>query len=334
MHSSLHRRHLLQTLAALGGATLISAPALAQSGASAWPNKPIRLVVPFPPAGPTDTVARVVGQRLAERLKQPVVVENRPGASGSIAAAQIAKSEPDGYTLMVLANPTLLAPLLYKKAGYDPAKDFLSVAMMYDIPLALVVNPSLLPEVTDLQKLIAKAKSQKVPFNYTSAGIGSFGHLSMELLKQTAGFDMQHVPYKGSAPAVADTIGGQVPIMFSDLVAVLPHIQAGKLRAIAVGSARRTSLLPDVKTIAEQGISGYDASSWGGLLAPVGTPSAIADRLVREIKEILAEPSTQERLLGAGVIARFEDAQGLRSRIQQDYTKWGQLIRDKGISLD
>ncbi len=235
---------------ALAAAPLLIGSAMAQQ--AAWPDKMIKLVVPFPAGGPTDTASRIIGQKLGERLKQTVLVENKAGASGSIAAAQVSKSPADGYTLMMLATPTLLAPHLYKKAGYDTVKDFTPVATVYDLPIVVVVNPRLLPDVTDLKSLIAHAKAQKTPLNYTSSGAGSFGHLSMEMLKQMAGFDMQHVPYKGGVPAITDTIGGQVPIMYADLVAALPHIQAGKLRAIAVGSPQRVTMLPEVKTIASR----------------------------------------------------------------------------------
>ncbi len=313
---------------------LLAAPLLLGSAwaqTAAWPDKPIKLVVPFPAGGPTDTASRIVGQKLGERLKQSVVVENRAGASGSIAAAQVKKSAPDGYTLMMLATPTLLAPHLYKNAGYDTTKDFTPVATVYDLPIVVVVNPKLMPEVVDLKTLIANAKAQKTPLNYTSSGPGSFGHLSMELLQQMAGFDMQHIPYKGGVPAITDTIGGQVPVMYADLVAALPHIQSGKLRAIAVGSPQRVTMLPEVKTIAEQGIQGYDAVSWGGLLAPPGTPKAVIDRVASEVKQILAEKDIQDKLLNAGAIARFQDPAQMGQRVQQDYTRWGQLIRVKGI---
>lgn len=321
-----------RTVLALAAAPLLVGSAIAQQ--AAWPDKMIKLVVPFPAGGPTDTASRIVGQKLGERLKQTVVVENRAGASGSIAAVQVAKTAADGYTLMMLAAPTLIAPHLYKKAGYDTVKDFTPVATVYDLPIVVVVNPRLLPEVTDIKTLIAHAKAQKFPLNYTSSGNGSFGHLSMEMLKQMAGFDMQHVPYKGSAPAITDTIGGQVPVMYSDLVAALPHIQSGKLRAIAVGSPQRVTMLPEVKTIAEQGIKGYDAVSWGGLLAPLGTPKAVVDRIAGEVKQILAEKEVQDKLLHAGAIAFFQDPAQLAQRIQQDYTRWGQLIRDKGITSE
>jgi len=333
MSTFFNRRTALQGLAALGGAGLLGS-SLAQPAKDAWPASLIKLIVPFPAGGPTDTASRIVGQKLAERLKQAVVVENRPGASGSIAALQVMKAEPDGYTLMMLATPTLLAPHLYKKAGYDTVKDFAPVATVYDLPIVVVVNPTQLPDVTDLRKLIANAKAQKNPLNYTSSGAGSFGHLSMELLKQMGGFDMQHVPYKGGVPAITDTIGGQVPVMYADLVAALPHIKAGKLRAIAVGSPQRVAMLPDVPTIAEQGFKGYDAVSWGGLLAPAGTPKAVVDRIASEVRQILAEKETQEKLLHAGAIARFQDPAQMGQHLQQDYAKWGQLIRDKSIASE
>ncbi|MCD2513454.1 tripartite tricarboxylate transporter substrate binding protein [Comamonas endophytica] len=319
------RRALLALAAA---APLLPAAALAQAG---WPQKMLKLIVPFPAGGPTDVASRIVGQKLGERLKQTVLVENRPGASGSIAAAQVASSPADGYTLVMLATPTLLAPHLYKSAEYDTVKDFAPVATVYDLPIVIVVNPRLLPEVTDIKSLIAHAKAQKTPMNYTSSGAGSFGHLSMELLKQMASFEMQHVPYKGGPSAITDTIGGQVPVMYSDLVAALPHIQAGKLRAIAVGSPQRVAMLPEVKTIAEQGMQGYDAVSWGGLLAPRGTPAPVIERIAAEIKQILAEPDVQTRLLNAGAIAHFQSPADMARRVQQDYARWGQLIRDKRI---
>lgn len=317
---------------ALVAAPLLAGSALAQP--AAYPDKMVKLVVPFPPGGPTDTASRIIGEKLRERLKQTVLVENRPGASGSIAAIQVSKAAADGYTLMMLATPTLLAPHLYKKAGYDTVKSFTPVATVYDLPIVIVVNPKMLPEVTDLKSLIANAKAQKTPLNYTSSGVGSFGHLSMELLKQLAGFNMQHVPYKGGVPAITDTLGGQVPVMYADLVAALPHIQAGTLRAIAVGSPQRVTMLPEVKTIAEQGTKGYDAVSWGGLLAPVGTPKAVVDRIANEVKQILAEKEVQEKLLNAGAIAHFQDPAQMGQRIEQDYTRWGQLIREKGIASE
>ncbi len=322
----LTRRALL--LAAL---PLLAAPALA---ADAWPTKPIKLIVPFPPGGPTDTASRIVGQQLAERLKQPVVVENKAGASGSIAAAQVAHTPGDGYTFMMLATPTLLAPHMYRKPGYDTVKDFVPVATVYDLPIVMVVNPTLLPSVTDVQKLITHAKARPGQISYTSSGAGSFGHLSMELLKQLGHFDMQHVAYKGGVPAITDTIGGQVPIMYADLVAALPHIKSGKLRAIAVGSPQRASVLPEVKTVAEQGFKGFDAVSWGGLLAPQGTPKEVVERVSKEVREILADKAIQDKLLNAGAIANYQAPQQMAARIRNDDEKWGKVIRQQGITPD
>lgn len=315
---------------ALAAAPLFAGSALAQQ--AAWPSKMVKLIVPFPAGGPTDTASRILGQKLSERLKQTVLVENRPGASGSIAAAQVAKSPADGYTLVMLATPTLLAPHLYKTAGYDTVKDFAPVATVYDLPIVIVVNPKLLPEVTDIKSLIAHAKAQKTALNYTSSGAGSFGHLSMELLKQMAGFEMQHVPYKGGTPAITDTIGGQVPIMYADLVAALPHIQAGKLRAIAGSSNKAKLLLPGIKSVAEQGFAGFDADTWGGLVAPLGTPRAIVDRLNAELKVILADPELQKKLIGAGAVASYQDAETMRKRLAADYTRWSKIAKDKNIS--
>lgn len=308
---------------------LLAAPAFA---ADAWPSRPIKLVVGFPAGGPTDVAARIVAKELGERLKQPVVVDNKAGASGSIAAAQVAKTEGDGYTFMMLATPTLLAPHMYKKVAFDTSKDFMPVASVYDLPIVMVVNPTMMPDVTDVPKLIAHAKAHPGAISYTSSGVGSFGHLSMELLKQLGGFDMQHIAYKGSAPAVTDTIGGQVPVMYSDLIAPLPHIRSGKLRAIAVGSPQRVSVVPDVKTVAEQGFKGFDAVSWGGLLAPLGTPPDIVARVSKEVSAVLADKQVQEQLVKVGAIANYMPPEKFAVRIKTDSDKWGKVIRDKGLN--
>ena len=308
--------------------TVLASTAWAQA---AWPNKPITLVVPFPAGGPTDVVSRIVGKELSDRLKQPVIVENRAGASGSIAATQVKRAAPDGYTLMTLATPTLFAPLFYKGSGYDVTKDFTPISMIYDLPIVMVVNPSKLPGVHTLPQLIETARAQKDPLNYTTSGAGSFGHMSMELLKDLGKFDMHHVAYKGGVPAITDTIGGQVPIMYADLVAALPHIKSGKLVAVAVGSPERVSVVPEVKTIAEQGIDGFAAVSLGALLGPKGMDPAVVQRLNKELKEILAKPDVQERILGAGAIANFIPAAELKKSLETDYAKWSKVVKEKGM---
>ena len=319
------RRALLAT-----GALLAAGGARAQS----WPAKPIKLVVPWPPGGPTDTGSRIVGLALADRLGQPVVVENRPGASGSIAYQQVIKTPGDGTTFVMLATPTMLAPHLYKSASYHPVNDLLPVGMVYDLPIVLVVNAASLPKVTDLAGLVAEAKSRGGKLDYTSAGPGSFGHLSMEMLKHQGGFDAQHIAYKGSAPAMNDLLGGQVPVMFSDLVAALPHIKSGKLRALAVGSPRRVDIVPDVKTVAEQGFKGFEAVSIGAMMAPKGTPAAAIDRMSSELKAVLAQKDVQDRLVGAGCYAHYMTPAETGRYVTAEFDKWGKVIKDNKLTVE
>ncbi|WPH14864.1 Bug family tripartite tricarboxylate transporter substrate binding protein [Variovorax paradoxus] len=300
--------------------------------AQAWPAKPITFVVPFPPGGPTDVATRIVAQKMSQGLKQNILVDNRSGASGTIGAAVAAKAAPDGYTFVMLATPTLLAAHLYGQTPYDIFKSFTPVGTVYDLPIVMVVNPKALPGVNGLQELIAKAKAEGGKLNYTTAGAGSFGHLTTEQLKNIGKFEMQHVPYRGSAPAVTDLIGGQVPAMFSDLVAVMPHIRSGALRAIAVGSGQRVSLLPDVKTVAEQGFPGFDATSWGGLLAPAGTPKEVVDRMSAELKTALADKEVQDKLEGVGSFAAYRTGEQTGVRMRQDFERWGKVIRDNKIT--
>jgi len=312
----------------------LALPLIAGSAfAQAWPGKPITLIVPFPPGGPTDVASRIVAQKMSTALKQNIVIDNRSGASGTVGAAAAARAPADGYTFVMLATPTLLASHLYgPTGGYDIFKNFTPVGSVYDLPIVLVVNPKSLPEVTSLQGLIAKAKAEGGKLNYTTAGAGSFGHLTTEQLKNIGKFDMQHVPYRGSAPAVTDLIGGQVPAMFSDLVAVIPHIRAGKLTAIAVGSGQRVSLLPDVKTVAEQGFPGFDATSWGGLLAPAGTPKDIVERMSAELKKALADKEVQDKLESVGSFAAYRTPEQTGVRMKQDFERWGKVIRDNHIT--
>lgn len=327
----LNRRQLLQAGAAsaLAGTSL---HALATTDA-AWPGKVVKMVVAFPAGGPTDTVARITAQKLAERLGTTIVVDNRPGASGSIGTASFIKSVPDGNTLSMFGMPALLAPLMYNNNAYDVAKDFLCVSTVYDLVMGIVVNPEVLPGVDSLQALIAKAKTAKPPLNYTSSGTGSFGHLAMEQLKDLGGFDMLHVPYRGSAPAVTDLLGGQLGVMFADVVAALPHIRAGKLRAIALSSPRGRQLLPGVKTIAEQGFPGFDFDSWGGLIAPLGTPAPVITRLNRELKDILTnDQEVKDKLLQVGAIASYQPADAMRKRLLADRDRWTKIAKDKNIS--
>ncbi|AQV97512.1 ABC transporter substrate-binding protein [Cupriavidus necator] len=326
-------RRFAACAAFLGAAASLGGTAAAQ-GNAVYPSRPVRLVVPYPAGGPTDTASRIIGQKLGEALGQPVVIDNRPGASGTIGTESVAHSAPDGYTLVVMTNPTLLAPHLTRRKGMDWFKDLTPVAGAYDLPIVMVINPKALPDVTTLQQYVAYAKAHPGATDYTSASNGSFGHISTELLKSLGHFDAQHVPYKGSAPAMSDVLAGQVPMMFSDMVAALPHIKAGKLRPLAVGSARRVSFAPEVKTIAEQGFPGFDAASWAGIMAPAGTPRDIVGRLTAELARILADPVVQEKLQGAGTIAAYLPPDAFAKRMRDDDRKWGKVIADNGIRAD
>ncbi len=333
----MHQQTLLAAFALTRRRALLATGALLAAGGAggqSWPAKPIKLVVPWPPGGPTDTGSRIVGLALADRLGQPVVVENRPGASGSIAYQQVIKTPGDGTTFVMLATPTMLAPHLYKSASYHPVNDLLPVGMVYDLPIVLVVNAASLPKVTDLAGLIAEAKSRGGKLDYTSAGPGSFGHLSMELLKHQGGFDAQHIAYKGSAPAMNDLLGGQVPVMFSDLVAALPHIKSGKLRALAVGSPKRVDIVPDVKTVAEQGFKGFEAVSIGAMMAPKGTPAAAIDRMSSELKAVLAQKDVQDRLVGAGCYAHYMTPAETGRYVTAEFDKWGKVIKDNKLTVE
>ncbi|MFJ5382985.1 tripartite tricarboxylate transporter substrate binding protein [Cupriavidus sp. CER94] len=325
----LGRRQVLKAGAAASMAAVMPS-VLAKTG---WPDKFIKMVVAFPAGGPTDTAARIVAQKLSERLGQQVIIENKPGASGSIGTASFLRSPADGYNLSMFGMPALLAPLMYKTNAYDVKKDFLSVATVYVLPMAIVINPAVVPHVETLADLIRFAKASKAPLSYTSSGTGSFGHLAMEQLKDLGGFDVLHVPYRGSAPAVADLLGGQVGIMFADVVAALPHIRAGKLKAIALSSPNARVLLPGVKTVSEQGFPGFDFDSWGGLIAPLATPQPVVDRIASETRDILGKDTElQQKLVSAGAIASFQDGRQMQARLNKDYDRWSAIVKAKGIS--
>ncbi|MGY8524502.1 Bug family tripartite tricarboxylate transporter substrate binding protein [Paracidovorax citrulli] len=328
----LRRRQLMKAGAAVSLAAMMPSLAMAQAG---WPDRIIKMVVAFPAGGPTDTAARIVAHKLSERLGQQVIIENKPGASGSIGTASFIKSPADGYNLSMFGMPALLAPLMYNNNAYDVKKDFLSVATVYNLPMAIVINPAVVPGVENLQDLIRFAKASKTPLNYTSSGTGSFGHLAMEQLKDLGGFDMMHVPYRGSAPAVADLLGGQVGIMFADVVAALPHIRAGKLKAIALSSPNAAVMLPGVKTVSDQGFKGFDFDSWGGLIAPLKTPQAVVDRIAKETRDIITnDKDLQQKLVGAGAIAAFQDGKQMQARLNKDYDRWSAIVKAKGISAN
>jgi len=313
----------------------------AHASAQPYPNKPIRLVVPFPPGGTTDILARDVGQHLTEIWKQPVVIDNRPGAAGNVGSDIVAKSAPDGYTLlMCTVSSHAINPGLYSKLPYDHIKDFAPVILVARVPNVLEVNPGV--PVYTVADLIKLAKEKPGEINFASSGSGTSIHLSGELFKTMTGVNMVHVPYKGSAPAITDLIGGQVQVMFDNLPSSLQQIKAGKLRAIAVTSAQRSPALPDLPTIAESGLPGFEATSWFGVLAPAGTPPAIVNRLNAEINKWLQSPDGKEKLLAQGALIdpRGESVtaggspEQFAAFIRAETEKWAKVIKASGAKVD
>jgi tripartite-type tricarboxylate transporter receptor subunit TctC len=311
----------LLTLAAMVLAAVASAPAMADS----FPSKPVRLVVGFPPGGINDIVARVVGEKLGAALGQPVVIDNKAGAGGTIAADQVAKAKPDGYTLLLGSVSNIaMAPSQYKGLPFDPVKDFSPVALLAAAPNILVVNPAF--PVHSVKDLIALAKKKPGQISYASAGNGTSNHLTVELLKSLADIDLVHVPYKGDSAGILDVIGGRVPMMFPTLPVALPHIKSGKLRAVAVSSATRTSLAPGVPTVAESGgLPDFEVSVWVGILAPANTPKDIVDRLSQELTRIVQTPEVREKLASLGAAPDPRDATQFGAYIKSETAKWAKV---------
>ena len=322
------------TLATLVIAMAAAPQALAQGGAaSTYPSRPIRLVVPFPAGGTTDIMARAVAQKLSETWGQQVIVDNRPGAGGNIGSDLVAKAPPDGYTLLMGTVGThAINPSLYARMPYDHVKDFAPVILVAGVPNVLVVNPSL--PVHSVQELIAYAKANPGKLNFASSGNGTSIHLSGELFMVMAGVTMTHVPYKGSAPALTDLMGGQVQLMFDNLPSSLAFIKAGKLRALAVTSANRSSALPDLPTLEESGLPGFEASSWFGMLAPAGTPPSIVAKLNGVIATWLATPEAKEKLASQGAIAAGGTPEAFARHIAQETTKWAKVVKQSGARVD
>ena len=315
-------------------ATLVAAclPGAALA-AEAYPAKAIRMVVPFPAGGTTDILGRVAGQKITETLKQQVIIDNRPGAGGNIGTELVAKSPPDGYTLLTDPGSTLtINPSLYRNLGYDVVKDFAPVTILAAVPNVLEVHPSL--PVKNVKELIALAKSKPGQLNYASTGAGQSTHLSMELFKTMAGVNVVHIPYKGSAPALTDLLGGQVTLMFDNMPTSLPHIKAGKLRALAVSTLKRSPVLPQLPTVAESGLPGFEVSVWFAVLAPSGTPRDIVQRLNAVLVKALQAPDVKQRLADQGADPVGNTPEQFAAVIQRDLVKWAKVVKDSGVRLD
>ena len=326
----MQRRTLLSALAAAGATT--AAPwALAQQ--AAWPDQPLRWVVPYPAGGGTDVLARTVAEAMRQTLGQQIVVDNRPGASTNVGGQMVATAKPDGYTFMSADNAILAYnEHLFTKLPFNPEKDFTYVGGISRFPLALVVNPAL--EAKTVKEFLAYARANPGKLNYASPGNGSPHHLAMELFKTRTGTFITHIPYRGAAPAMQDVMGGQVPCMFLDLPAGLPVIQSGKVRALAIGSAKRVAALPNVPTLAEAGVPNTEVFAFQGILAPAGLPAAITTRLNADLNKALLNPAVVKRMNDFGMEALPGTPEQFRAMARAESKRWGEIIKAAGVKLD
>jgi tripartite-type tricarboxylate transporter receptor subunit TctC len=307
--------------------------ALSITSAWAWPDKPVTIVVPFPPGGGTDTGARIVGQKLSVKWGQPVTIDNKGGAAGQVGADFVAKAKPDGYTLLMgNVGTQAINPALYKKLPYDPDKAFAPLSLVAELPLAMMINPSVAAKSD--KEFIALAKSQPGKLNYSSSGAGGGPHLAAELFKDATGTFIVHVPYRGGGPAITDLLAGNVQLSFMTVLEASGHIKAGKLRALAVTSEQRVSALPDVPTLAESSIPGFNAISWIGLLAPAGTPTALVEKISADIRDVVELPEVKNRLIDLGGIPKATSPADFSKLIDTDRKRYTAVIKDRAITAD
>jgi tripartite-type tricarboxylate transporter receptor subunit TctC len=307
--------------------------AAGEAAAQQYPSKPIRLIVAFPPAGATDVVARAIGQKLSEALGQQVFVENRPGAGGNIGAEAAAKSAPDGYTLFLAALTNhAIAASVYSKLNYDLTTSFTPVSLVANVPHMLVAHPSV--PVNSVKELIELAKAKPGELNAASQGNGTLSHLELELFKSSAGVNLLHVPYKGSSNAMPDLLAGQVSLFFDSIPSALPQVKAGKLKALGVLTSKRLAFLPNIPTIAESGLPGFEANNWFAVLAPAGTPKDIVNLLNAEIAKIVVIPGLRDHLASQGAILEGSTPEQLSVMIKSDLAKWAKVVKDSGARID
>lgn len=312
---------------------LAAAAAVQPAAAQSYPSKTVRLIIPYPPGGGTDTIMRPFAERLGQRLGQQVLVDNRGGAGGAIGMEAAKNADPDGYTIVAALTAQLAVnPFLYRKLPYDPVKDFAPITLFADGPYVLVVHPSL--PVHSVKELIALAKKHPNEIAYASSGNGSGGHLAAEMLKSLAGIKMLHVPYKGGGPALTALLSGEVQVLFSTYAAGRGHIAAGRIRALGVTTARRPKAIPDIPTIAEAGVPGYDSGVWYALLAPAGTPKAIIDRLNRETLAVLHDPKFNKMLVSRAITPIGSTPEKLASYIKSEMAKWAKVVKEANIHID
>jgi tripartite-type tricarboxylate transporter receptor subunit TctC len=312
----------------LGGVGLLLALTAPAAAADDYPNRPVRLIIPFPPGGSNDVVGRMVATQLGERLGKQIIVDNRGGAGGTIGTEAASRAAPDGYTLLVISIAHAVSPALYK-LNYDPIKSFTPVSILASGPNVLAVNPEL--PAGSVKELIALAKAKPGEIHYASAGVGSFQHLSGELFRMMAGIDVVHVPFKGGGPSMIDVIGGHTKYLLSSLIQTTPHIKSGKLRALATSGSKRNPAMPELPTIAEAGVPGYEAANWWGIVAPAGTPVPLVEKLHKEIAAVLDSEEIRKRFASQGADVVHLSSAEFGGYIASELTKWGKVVKEAGI---
>src|ERR1700710_857382 len=319
---------LFRALAALAVVLPGASGALAQN----WPNRPIRMIVPYTPGGYTDLMARLVGQKISDALGQPIIFENKPGANAIIGTDVVAKAAPDGYTFGTVIAAHAVNATLNPKLPYDTLKDFSYVSLMSVAPLIMIAHPSL--PANNVQELIALAKAKPGELNFASSGVGAAAHLTMEMFKSRTGIDMQHIPYKGTAGALQDTVGGRINVMFDIVGPLMEQVRAGNAKAIVVTAKDRIAAAPDVPTMAEQGVPDFVSGTWAGIIAPAGTPKEIVDRVAAEAKKALADPAMKEKLAEQGIVPGGSTPEEFRAFVAEEIARWKKVVTDAGIKME
>lgn len=300
--------------------------------AQSWPTKPVRMIIAFPPGGPTDLVSRVLAQKLSEQLGQQVIVDNKPGAGGNIAAELAARAAPDGYTIFYNTSAIVIGPALYGKVNYDTLKDFAPVLLTASVPMVLVVNPQL--PARSVKEFVDLAKTRSGALNYSSSGTGTITHLASAMMSTQTGIQTQHIPYKGSAPGLVDLASGQTQFMIDTINTVLPYVRDNRLRGLAVTSAKRSPLLPDLPTLAEAGISGFEAAAWQGIVVPTGTPHEIVQKLNAEVNKALTHPDIRSRLAAQGADILGGTPAEYAAYLRSEMPRWAKAVKDSGAKAE
>jgi tripartite-type tricarboxylate transporter receptor subunit TctC len=300
--------------------------------AQSWPTKPVRMIIAFPPGGPTDLVSRVLAQKLSEQLGQQVIVDNKPGAGGNIAAELAARAAPDGYTIFYNTSAIVIGPALYGKVNYDTLKDFAPVLLTASVPMVLVVNPQL--PARSVKEFVDLAKTRSGALNYSSSGTGTITHLASAMMSTQTGIQTQHIPYKGSAPGLVDLASGQTQFMIDTINTVLPYVRDNRLRGLAVTSAKRSPLLPDLPTLAEAGISGFEAAAWQGIVVPTGTPNEIVQKLNAEVNKALTHPDIRSRLAAQGADILGGTPAEYATYLRSEMPRWAKAVKDSGAKAE